>query len=142
MSSEKRRYAILGRLERSSTHGADSLVAAAAAGGALEALLAELNPLIGDRGVRALYGRSVQLSKASFPWLASVDAPETGLPPAADLHARLAGRGADDVHAASAALLLTLTDLLAALIGEPLTHRILLAAWKTQGQDGGLEPKP
>ena len=141
MSSEKRHHAILGRLERSSTHGADALVAAAAASGALETLLSELDPLIGDRGVRALYGRSVQLCKVSFPWLTSVDAPETGLPPAADLRARLEDRSAHEVHAASAALLLTLTDLLAVLIGEPLTHRILLAAWKTQAQSP-LESKP
>lgn len=135
MSSEKRRHAILVRLERTGTNDADALVVAAAAGSALGALLSELEPLIGEQGVRALYQRSIQLSKAHFPWLTSTDLLGATSMPVADLRARLDGRSAEESRAVSAALLATLTDVLALLLGEALTHRILLAAWQAPGSD-------
>lgn len=137
MSSEKRRHAIFVRLERTGTNDADALVVAAAAVDALGSLLSELTPLIGDQGVRALYRRSIQLSRAHFPWLASTDLLGTTSAPVADLRARLDGRSCEESRAASAALLGTLTDVLALLLGEALTHRILLAAWQAPGSDAG-----
>lgn len=116
---------------------------AAAAAGALDALVSELDPLIGNRGVSALYRRSLQLVRADFPWLCPVDASETTSTPGADLRANLDRRSADEAGAASLALLTTLTNLLATLIGEPLTHRILLAAWGTGGSgERPTESKP
>lgn len=135
MSSEKWRQAVLRGLGQNAGDDADPRLIVAAAVDALGSLLSELEPLIGDRGAWALYRRSVQLAKARFPWLAARDAPESASTLAVDLRTRLDARDAKEACAASIALLTALTDLLATLIGEPLTHRILLAAWRMNGSD-------
>jgi len=94
-----------------------------------EQVASRLVPVIGARGVDALFSRSLHLTSAAFPWLAVVG--EQGRPDAqrAGLKARLAGRETEAATAAGYALLVTFTELLASLIGEALTGRLLGPVW-------------
>ena len=95
-------------------------------------LAAELVLLIGEGGFLPLYRRSVQLSVASFPWLQPLS---EGVPLAsgdtgfAGLRGSIDGQDAGEASQASAFLLNTFIDMLARLIGETLTIRILRSAW-------------
>lgn len=100
-----------------------------------ERLAAGLISIIGEGGFDSLYARSIHLAGASFPWLVPG-------PPSAQSGARFAqlkfclesqdGREAGE---ASIALLITFIDILALLIGEPLTTSILRSVWG----DGALD---
>lgn len=107
----------------------DARAVAEATLGIWEQVASRLAPVIGARGVDVLFSRSLHLTSAAFPWLAV--AGEQGRPDAqrAGLKARLAGRETDAATAASCALLVTFTELLASLIGESLTGRLLGPVW-------------
>jgi hypothetical protein len=99
-------------------------------------LTGELVSIIGEGGFDTLFARSLYLTHASFPWLApgeQVRLADFRLP---ELAIRLDGQGADEASRASYLLLQTFTDILASLIGEPLTTGILNSAWG----DRALEP--
>ena len=84
-----------------------------------------LTPIIGKRGVAALYGRSVHLACRAHPWLASAEA---GAPSAMDLGllaSLLSSQTAAEAAAAGGRLLHALHELLTALIGASLTERLL-----------------
>ena len=97
-------------------------------------LAARLSPLIGDAGLSALYGRSLHLCIAEYGWLAPAEA---GCPIGS-----LLGRLREDLdkagemHApeANLALINTFAGLLAKLIGDPLTDRLLSDAWRTESK--------
>lgn len=101
---------------------------------ALRTLLAELQPLVGVPGARALYARSLHLTRASCGWPAEMAAGPLGELPAL-LHRDLSARTAPDAGLAGESLLLTFVDLLISLIGEPLTYRLLHSAWGHPGAD-------
>ena len=89
---------------------------------------AALHPIIGHRGVAALYNRSLRLSSAAHPWLAG------GYPDAAALDATalcsaLARQPAAEAAAASQALYQTFHALLASLVGAALTDQLLQPVW-------------
>ena len=91
----------------------------------LQAIDAALRPIIGERGVAALYSRSLYLTSPSHPWLAGM---HEGVQTAMDLAALksvLAQQSSDHAAAAGSALLQTFYDLLASLIGSSLTERLL-----------------
>ena len=112
--------------ERAAT-GADSVIVADATVRALRLLHVELGSLVGDQAARALYARSLHLTRSSFSWSpAAAEASDEFL---TSLHADLASRLPTDARRAGETLLLTLSDLLISLIGEPLTHRLLRSAW-------------
>ncbi|MDO9286713.1 MAG: hypothetical protein Q7U26_17620 [Aquabacterium sp.] len=82
---------------------------------------AALTPIIGPRGVMALWQRSLHLTAAAHPWLAALDLL---------LLAKAVGqRDAGDAAAAVNALLRAFHELLASLIGESLTERLLRTVW-------------
>jgi hypothetical protein len=86
---------------------------------------AALSPIIGQRGVAALYKRSLHLVRTQHPWLAAVHE-ETRQPgDFAPLHAALARQPGLAAVAAHEALLQTYRDILAQLIGASLTERLL-----------------
>ncbi|MEO8160131.1 MAG: hypothetical protein ABI588_01830 [Arenimonas sp.] len=89
-----------------------------------------LTPIVGQRGISAMYRRSLQLTSSAHPWLAAAqaDAHPTSMD-LASLHAAFSEQ--DVVHAAAAAgaLLQNFDDLLTGLIGGPLTTRLLRAVW-------------
>ena len=92
---------------------------------AWQRLAGRLSPIIGERGFRVLFARSLHLTQPAFPCLSppeprsdAVESPFESLRQCLELHPTLA---AD----ANRALLLTFTGLLNSLIGEVLTARIV-----------------
>jgi len=88
-----------------------------------------LAPVIGVRGVDVLLTRSLYLTANTLPWLAIAgdDRDSSGL--LASLGERLAGLEPAAATEASYTLLTTFTGLLASLIGESLTERLLSPVW-------------
>jgi hypothetical protein len=112
----------------------DSHAVGGATRDALASFSVELVALIGQRGVRSLYDRSLHLASARYAWLP----PLAGAPsdePFIDMQRTLAEHSADEALGAAAAVLIELTSLLAALIGEALTERLMRTAWKQYAQD-------
>jgi hypothetical protein len=86
---------------------------------------ASLSPIIGQRGVDALYQRSLYLLRDEHPWLASVY--ESGFRPGAAPVFKATFARQDRLIAAttSGALLQTFHGLLVTLVGQVLTERLL-----------------
>lgn len=90
---------------------------------------AQIILLVGETGFESLYARSIFLSQSQFPWLA-IDTP---IGPAdhrfAKLKASLQAQPGATAGEANRVLLVIFTDILASLIGEPLTASLLDSAW-------------
>ncbi len=101
-----------------------------------EQMAAQIILIVGEAGFNALYARSVFLTQSTFPWLSA------GLPsPRSDqrfteLKTSLEAQTPALASQANSLLLLTFTDILAALIGEELTANILRSAW---GDDASIK---
>ncbi len=88
-----------------------------------------LHPIIGHRGVAALFNRSLHLAAADYPWLAIG---HRGVPAAVDpsaLKAALAKQAAAEAAAAGVALFQSFHGLLASMVGASLTDRLLHSVW-------------
>ena len=88
-----------------------------------------LHPIIGHRGVAALYNRSIHLTAAAYPWLA-IDQP--AVPAAVDpsgLRSALLQRAAAEAAAGGNALFQTFHELFVSLVGASLTDRLLGSVW-------------
>ncbi len=88
-----------------------------------------LRPVIGARGVVALFNRSAHMAAATHPWLA-----RAGQDPASPLdlqalQALLLAQGAQQALVAGNHLLDQLHRLLEHLIGQALTEQLLRTAW-------------
>lgn len=97
-------------------------------------LARHLSPLVGESGFCALYGRCGRLIQSNYAWLSGGAAPRTIDGALVDLAKRFAEAGPEQARAANGALLDTFTKLLADLIGEALTIRLLHAAVQDQGE--------
>lgn len=100
-----------------------------------------LTPIIGTRGVDALFSRSLHLTSKAFPWLAIEGDNGDNTALLLFFKARLAGSGTNDAIEASCALFVTFIELLSALIGDSLTRRLLRPVWKFQSQKTEPETK-
>lgn len=94
-----------------------------------EQMATQIISLVGEGGFHSLYARSLFLAQSTFPW---IDA--SALSPRADhrfaaLKMCLEGQTSAQASAANTLLLITFTDIVASLIGEQLTTRILRLAW-------------
>lgn len=90
---------------------------------------AALAPIIGQRGVAALYHRSLHVAGETYPWLASV--PES-MAPALDLtglKSALARQASTDATLGGNHLLQAFQQLLNSLIGPSLSERLLRSVW-------------
>ena len=94
-----------------------------------ERLAIELVGIVGESGFNLLFARSIHSCRAEFPWLAVSQPWRQPDSRFTALEDSLHGKAPDSARLASAALFLTFTDVLASLIGEPLTIRILHSAW-------------
>lgn len=92
-------------------------------------------PVIGARGVDVIFRRSMYLTGKTFPWLASGEEQGGSAVLLASLKVSLAGRDADDAAAAGYTLLATFLELLATLIGESLTERLVSPVWAPSEQE-------
>jgi hypothetical protein len=97
-----------------------------------EQMAIQIISIVGEDGFNSLYARSIFLCQPRFPWL-----PPTSLP-APQIDQRFAGlkttleeQAPAQATEANSLLLITFTDILASLIGEQLTTRILRLAWDT-----------
>lgn len=96
----------------------------------------QLCPLIGESGFCALFGRAVHVIGPEHAWLAQHQPCRSAEQLFTSLEERLGSVDAAHATAANEALLRTFTQLLAALIGERLTQRLLASATAT------AEPAP
>lgn len=94
-----------------------------------EQMSARLVPVIGARGVDALLGRAMHLTRLSFPRLDMAGADGNRLLSFERFKACLESHETSDAVEASCVLLVTFTDVLAALIGDALVERLLSPAW-------------
>jgi hypothetical protein len=116
-------------LKQRASEGADSARIACIIVDAWTHIDAALTPIVGRRGVATLHQRSRFTAAAQHPWLS--DASE-GLPQAMDveaLRALLGKQSPAEVALAGGALLQEFQDLLATLVGSPLTERLLRSVW-------------
>jgi hypothetical protein len=126
-------------LARQAGTEADPPAVAAAARRLCEDFAQRLTPLIGDGGVAAIYGRSLQLAERRFPGLAPARSGKDGEP---FTHVQHFLERQDPVVAAKAAVtvLALASEVLASFIGEPLTRLLLHETWPDQF--GRLTPEP
>lgn len=86
---------------------------------------AVLCPIIGQRGVAALYQRSLHLASQTYPWLASADdRNQTSIDPT-QLKALLMQQQRSDLIEGGGFLFKTFYELLVSLVGPSLTERLL-----------------
>jgi hypothetical protein len=97
-----------------------------------EALLATLatmqqalTPIVGIRGVAALYQRALHLTSRAHPTLATLSAGAVATMDLAALQAKLGMLDAAAAAAAGDALVANLREVLASLVGAPLTTHLL-----------------
>ena len=91
--------------------------------------------IIGSGGFDSLYARSVYLGRATYPWLGGGSGPSETDHRFSELDASLQMQSPTVARDANCLLLITFTDILASMIGERLTTRILDLAWATGAQD-------
>jgi hypothetical protein len=92
-------------------------------------LAGHLTPVIGARGVDVLFKRSLHVTSRDYPWLARAGEGGDVAAQSAVLRARFEARDPATAVAASYALLVTFTELLAGMIGGSLTDRLLDPVW-------------
>jgi hypothetical protein len=126
-SQQSRQLALT--LERLAARGASHSEIVTAVVSTWQAVDAALAPVIGGKGVVALYGRSLYLVRTSHPWLAALhDGPETPMD-FAQLEAVLVQQGIAVAATAAGDQLQSLYELLCSLIGPSLTGQLLRSAW-------------
>jgi len=109
---------------------------------ALLAIDASLSPIIGARGVVALYQRSVYLTARTHAMPAAVHDDDEQALDLVPLRQALAGQSPDDAVAAGDALLRTFHELLASLIGLSLTERLLRSVWTDSSSASSAQDTP
>lgn len=102
-------------------------------------LYAVLSPIIGDRGVCALYQRSTHLILRDHPWMSVAHEADLGSGEFDTLQTALAGQSAVIAAVAGDALLRTFKDLLTNLIGGSLTEQLFRLA-RDKSPDAPLAP--
>ena len=121
--------------EQPSTPAVDVAAVADLAVTTWQAFEAALTPVIGPRGVVALYKRSLYLASTDFPWLRSVHDEVLGPGEFDALRAALMRQRSATAAAAQVALLQSFHSVLNHLIGESLTERLLQAVWDNSFRD-------
>lgn len=100
-----------------------------------EQIASKIISIIGERGFKSLYVRSIFLNSSKFPWLASYSPKSETNNQFTELKICFEMQTPEQIKKANNQLLLSLTDILASLIGEPLTTNILCMAWGDVASD-------
>ncbi|HEV7912449.1 MAG TPA: hypothetical protein VGP22_01680 [Albitalea sp.] len=103
---------------------------------------AALAPILGTRGVAALYQRSVFLTSASHPWLASLQDGVDGRIDLAALKAAFTQQSSADARAGGNALMQAFHRLLTSLVGASLTERLLHSVWSDPSLPSSQDTSP
>jgi hypothetical protein len=85
--------------------------------------------IIGENGFKSLYVRSVQINISKFSWLSSYNPKSESNNQFNGLRLCFKRQSSNQILAVNYELLITLTDILASLIGEQITTKILSMAW-------------
>jgi hypothetical protein len=109
--------------------GSSSDRVADSVGSTLRAIEQALAPIVGQRGVAALYKRSLHLAGNSFPWLPNAPASVLAAMDVGPLTTALAARTAGDAALAGASVIREFRTLLTTLIGHSLAERLLRSVW-------------
>ena len=88
-------------------------------------VVGRLEPIIGDRGTEVVFSRSLYLTNKEFPWIVLADNTSNSATQIQLFLESFEGRDSNLLSKASYKLLATFSQLLASLIGEPLTQRLL-----------------
>lgn len=140
MTSSNVRQQVFRRiLVRETGTGATAPAIAAAARRLCERFAQHLTPLIGDPGVAAICARSLHLAERNVRGLTSVRASPQGDAPFAHLQLSLEQQEPAAATEAAVAVLATVSELLASLIGEGLTTGLLREAWPEDFADDTTE---
>lgn len=99
-------------------------------------------PLIGPSSVQLIVGRTIEANQAVYPWLGLFSNPGMCTPPYDGLRTALERAAADDVHAATAAMLSTYVNQLNTLIGVRLTEQFLRSTFPAGGANKDIRSKP
>jgi hypothetical protein len=91
--------------------------------------------IVGEGGFNSLYARSLFLTRSTFPWLPNGSVPAQTDQRFTELKMRFDEQPSLKANQANCQLLITFTDILASLIGEHLTIRILCSAWGNDALD-------
>lgn len=138
---EPRREMIRKKLAQSAGKTSDANAIAAATVAQWLEISTRLTPVIGTQGVEVLYSRTLYLAGKSFSWLVVAGDRQLGAPPLDVIRARLGRQPAPAAAAASCEFMFVFTVLLATLIGDSLTDRLLDPVWTlaspSPGQEGG-----
>ena len=108
---------------------ADGTQIAAAVVAVWREMEAALTPIVGTLGVAALYKRSLHLTSAAHPWLASTRQGMHVNIDLAALEALLVRQRGAAAAAGGGAFLQNFHDLLGSLVGASLTDRLLRCVW-------------
>jgi hypothetical protein len=103
---------------------------------------AALAPVVGVRGLAALYQRSLHRARENHAWIA---VPFESVPAVVDLPAlaaALAQRDPASAAAGACAFFQSFHDLLATLVGPSLTERLLRPAWAPPAGDKPAKESP
>jgi hypothetical protein len=123
-------------LEHRAGRGADGARIGEAIVSIWQDIEAALRPIIGRRGVEALYKRSLYLTVPDHPWLAGTYEENRTLPDVTSLQPIVAQQSRAAAVAAGAALLQSFFELLSGFIGIALAERLLHPVW------GNLSDRP
>jgi hypothetical protein len=126
-------------LARQAGTEADPAAVAAAARRLLEDFARRLTPLIGDAGVAAICGRSLQLAEPRFPGLAAARASGEDAEPCTHVQHFLEHQDPVVATRAAVTVLAVACDVLASLIGETLTRLLLHETWPDEVEDQPTE---
>ena len=102
---------------------------------------AALSPIIGQRGVAALFKRSLVLIDPAHISLVTAHDDLDALGDFAALRATLEQQSSANAIATNGALLQKFSDLLINLIGESLAERLLHSVWDNPSSDGAVREK-
>ncbi len=106
-----------------------------------EVMAIRIISIVGEGGFNSLYARSVFLAQSGYPWLETSAAPAPAGHRFAKLKTTLEAQTPAQAAAANILLLITFTDILAALIGEQLTTSILCSVWGIDASTASKELK-
>ena len=112
-------------LARLADQGASAAQIAEALLDAWQGMHEALAPVIGQRGVAALFSRALHVTGNEFPWMAAAPLDAAGTINLAALRAAVAARHRIDAASASDAFLHHFNALLSSLIGQSLTDQLI-----------------
>jgi len=98
-------------------------------------MASKIKSIIGESGFNSLYVRSVLLSVSKFSWLTTYNPKSENTHQFTELKLCFEKQTSNQIVDVNIHLLITLTDILASLIGEPLTTNILCMAWGDVASD-------